>query len=58
MSHRPNVTSVAEGHFHTWCPGDMFTSFTNGHRHNINTARAIPVMLNGHGHLLLNQEAR
>ncbi len=58
MSHQMMITSVAEGHFHTWMRGAMHTSFNDGHNHSIRVALATANQLGGHTHLLLNQPVK
>ncbi len=49
------ITSISEGHSHTWKREDKFTSFDNGHKHKINLKRrlALPSKKGGHTHNLL-----
>ena len=58
MSHQIMVTSVSEGHIHTWMGGAFFTSIDAGHNHRIRVALATANKIGGHTHLLLNQPAR
>lgn len=47
-------TSKVRGHFHTFSRGDMFTSFSNGHRHKVLKSRGVtgPAQKNKHVHKL------
>ncbi len=56
--HALMITSVSEGHVHTWEKHCMFTSINDGHKHRVWIGRTLPVTPGGHVHLLLNQAVR
>lgn len=45
-------TGAADGHRHTFDPGDLFTSVVNGHKHSIGSGASSTGEANGHAHSL------